>query len=254
MKYIRLEVENHIAVVTLDRPKVNALNRAIRAEITAVFDELSERKDVRVAVLTGAGHVFCAGADLRDRPDPETPGDGLLHNRIVRETNEPIRTCAKPVIAAVNGAALGAGLGLAAACDIIYAAKGAMFAIPEINVGLAGGGAILQTLFGRSRMRRMMFTGESFPAEELYRLGIIEEATEPDRLMPTVMAVAAEIAAKNPLGIQYAKRSANLVELMSPRDSYPMEQMMTLELGKTYNAREARTAVLEKRAPVFRDE
>jgi enoyl-CoA hydratase len=254
VKHIRYEVENYIATVTLARPKVNALNREMRAEIQFAFDEISERKDVRVAILTADGHVFCAGADLKDRPDPDVPGDGLLHNRIVRETNNPIRECNKFVIAAVNGPALGAGFGIAAACDIMYASSNATFGMPEINVGLAGGGSMLRQLFGKSRMRRMMATGEAFPAEELYRLGVIEDCTTPEDLMPTVRALAEEIAAKNPAGLKIAKRSANLVDLMSPRDAYIFEQQYTLELGRTHNAVEARTARLEKRPPNFIDE
>ena len=138
---VRLEVADGVAVVTLDRPPVNALNRAMRAAIVATFDALSERPDVRCVVLSAAGRVFCAGADLKDRPDAHTEGDFLAHNRITRETTNAIRECAKPVIAAVNGAALGAGLGLVAACDILYACEEASFAMPEIDVGLAGGAA-----------------------------------------------------------------------------------------------------------------
>ncbi|OWU86653.1 enoyl-CoA hydratase [Oceanicola sp. 22II-s10i] len=254
MENIRYEVKDYVAVVTLARPKVNALSRAMRYELTEAFDEINERPDVRCAVLAADGHVFCAGADLKDRPDPSKAGQGPLHNRIVRETSLPIKDNDKPVIAAVNGAALGAGMGLAMACDIIFASKNATFGMPEINVGLAGGGSMLAQFFSRSRMRRMMFTGENFDAEELYRLGIIEAALEPEDLMPTVMAMAHDIASKNPTGMKIAKRSANLVELMSPRDGYIFEQKYTLELGRTENAVEARTARLEKRPPVFKDE
>ncbi len=254
MENIRYEVKDYVAVVTLARPKVNALSRAMRFELTEAFDEINERPDVRVAVLAADGHVFCAGADLKDRPDPDKPGQGPLHSRIVRETSLPIRDNDKPVIAAVQGAALGAGFGLAMAANIIFASKKAVFGMPEINVGLAGGASLLMQHFSRSRMRRMMFTGENFDADELYRLGIIEASLEPEDLMPTVMAMAKDIASKNPTGMKIAKRSANLVELMSPRDGYIFEQKYTLELGRTENAVEARTARLEKRPPVFKDE
>jgi len=253
-KNIRVEVENYVATVTLARPKVNALNREMRYELQDAFDAINDRPDVRVAILTGDGHVFCAGADLKDRPDPDKMGDGLFHNRLVRETSNPIRECDKFVIAAVNGAALGAGFGLAGACDILFASKNAYFGMPEINVGLAGGGSTLVTLLGKSRMRRMMATGENFDADEMYRLGVIEESLEPDQLMPRVREIANNIAGKNPVGLKYAKRSAILVELMSPRDSYIFEQRFTLELGKTENSKEARRAALEKRPPNYKDE
>ena len=178
---VTLEVSDFIAVVTLNRPPVNALNWAMRERIVTVFDEISERADIRVAVLTGAGKVFCSGADLKDRPDPSRPGSFLGHNRITRETGNSIRECAKPVIAAVNGAALGAGMGLMASCDIYLAAEEAVFGMPEINVGLAGGASMLRTLFGRSILRRMFYTGIRLPAQELYRRGIIEACVSPRR-------------------------------------------------------------------------
>ena len=249
---VRLEVDRHIALVTLDRPPVNAVNRAVREQIIAAFDEISEREDVRVAVLTGAGKVFCAGADLRDRPDRTKAGAFHFHNRLTREMSNAIHECAKPVIAAVNGPALGAGMGLMAACDIFLASEDAVFSMPEINVGLAGGAAMMRTLFGKSAMRRMMYTGLRLTAAELYRRGIIEAVTAPADLLPAAMAIAAEIAGKSPLGIRYAKQSCNMVELMPQRDAYRFEQNFTMALSATEDALEARSAFLEKRPPVFK--
>ena len=249
---VRLEVADHVALVTLDRPPVNALNRAMRDAIIEVFDAISERDDIRVAVLTGAGKAFCAGADLKDRPDNTKVGAFHSHNRVTRETGNAIRECAKPVIAAVNGAALGAGLGLMAACDIYFAAEDAVFGMPEIDVGLAGGGAMLRTIFGRSVMRRLMFTGDRLTGEELYRRGIIEAALPRDELLPAAMKMADRIANKSPLAINYAKTSANMVDLMPQRDAYRFEQNFTVALARTEDAKEARMATLEKRKPVFK--
>lgn len=249
---VKLEVSDFVALVTLDRPPVNALDRAARARIVQVFDEISDRDDIRVAVLTAAGKTFCAGADLKDRPDPERKGDFLDHNRITRETNNSIRECMKPVIAAVNGPALGAGLGLMAACDVFYASENAVFGMPEIDVGLAGGASMLKTLFGRSTMRRMFLTGVRLSAAELYRRNIIEEVTSPEELVPTAMATAREIASKSPIAITHAKQACNMVDLMPQRDAYRFEQNITVALSKTEDAREARMAFLEKRKPVFK--
>lgn len=249
---MRLEVSDYIAVVTLDRPPVNALSREAREHLVAAFDEISARDDVRVAILTGAGDVFCAGADLKDRPDAEIPGDFLKHNRITRETGNSIRECAKPVIAAVNGPALGAGLGLMAACDIFIASENATFGMPEINVGLAGGISMLRTLFGRSTTRRMFFTGVRLTAQELLQRNVIDACTTREGLMPAAMEIAQDIASKSPIAIAYAKRAANMVDLMPQRDAYRLEQDFTMALAKTDDAREARTAFLEKRKPVFK--
>ncbi len=250
---IQLDVSDHIAVVTLNRPPVNAVNWAMRDRIIEIFDQINDRQDVRVAVLTARGKIFCAGADLKQRPDPNDPGAYWKHNRLTRETGNAIRECFKPVIAAVNGAALGAGFGLAASCDIMLAAEEAVFGMPEIDVGLAGGAAMLRELLGRSKMRRMFFTGQRVPAAEFYRLGVIEACLPQDQLMPEAMKIAAEIAGKSPLGIKYAKTSANMVELMPPRDAYRFEQNFTFELSKTEDAKEARQATLEKRKPNFKN-
>lgn len=249
---INLEVSNHVAVVRLDKPPVNALDRATRRRLIEIFDEVSERTDVRVAILTGTGKFFCSGADLKDRPNAEKPGDFLDHNRWTRETGNAIRECAKPVIAAVNGPALGAGFGLMASCDIFLASEDATFAMPEINVGLAGGVSMLRTMVGRSFTRRMFFTGMKVPAAELYRRGVIDEVVPAEQLMPLALEIAQEIASKAPLAIAYAKRAANMVDLMPQRDAYRFEQEFTVALSKTEDAREARMAFLEKRTPVFK--
>ena len=250
--HLRLEVSDGVALVTMDRKPVNALNRAMRRQMVACFDEISEREDIRCAVLTGSNGVFCAGADLKDRPDSTVAGDFLEHNRITRETGNSIRECAKPVIAAINGAALGAGFGLAAACDILYACETATVGMPEINVGLAGGASMRKTVFGRSTLRRMFFTGQRLSAQDLLRRNVVEEVLPPEELLPHAMALAREIASKAPLALIYAKRAANMVDLMPQRDAYRFEQEFTMALAKTEDAREARMAFLEKRPPQFK--
>lgn len=249
---VSLEVSEHIAVVRLDQPPVNAMDRETRRRIIEVFDEISERADVRVAILTGTGKYFCSGADLKDRPDPDKPGDFLGHNRLTRETGNAIRECAKPVIAAVNGPALGAGFGLMVACDIFLASEDATFAMPEINVGLAGGVSMLRTMFGRSFTRRMFYTGMRVPAAELYRRGVLDEVLPPQELMPAALRIAQEIASKAPLAVAYAKQAANMMDLMPQRDGYRFEQNITMALSRTEDAKEARQAFFEKRQPVYK--
>jgi enoyl-CoA hydratase len=249
---VSLEVKDYIAVVRLNRPPVNALDRAMRSRIIEIFDEISERTDIRVASLTGEGKVFCSGADLKDRPDADKAGDFLHHNRLTRETGNAIRECTKPVIAAINGVALGAGMGLMCACDIFLASEDASFAMPEINVGLAGGVSMLRTLFGRSFTRRMFYTGMRVPAAELYRRGVLDEVLPAQELMPAAMRLAEEIASKSPVAIAYAKNAANMMDLMPQRDGYRFEQNFTMALSKTDDAKEARQAFLEKRKPVYK--
>jgi enoyl-CoA hydratase len=249
---IRCEVQDFVAVVTMDRPPVNAVNAQFLEEMMRTFDSLSDREDVRAAVLTGAGKVFCAGADIKARLEREPqPGDFWQHSRRAREAFHSILECRVPVIGAINGPALGAGLGIAASCDLLIASEAASLGLPEINVGLLGGGRHAMRLFPHSKARRLMFTGQRLSGAELYRLGVVEECVPPDRLMDAARALAAEIASKSPIAIRLAKHAMNTIEFMSLRDGYRFEQNMTGELGKYEDSREAMRAFVEKRPPVF---
>lgn len=251
-RHHRLDVDGGVAVVTMDRPPVNAQNREAREEMIAIFDALSDRDDVRVAVLTGAGKTFSAGADIKERATmAREPGAYARNNRLVREYFYAVSDCAKPVIAAVNGPALGAGFALMLACDIMFAAEDAFFAMPEIDVGLAGGARFLMEHFGRSRTRAIYLTGRRYPAAELYRLGVIEAALPREKMMEEAMAMAREIAAKSPLALRKIKRALMTIEEMPVRDGYRFEQSVTVELSDSEDAKEAQAAFLEKRTPRF---
>jgi len=255
MKYehLTLDVRDYVAIVTLNRPPVNATNRALRGEITHVFDSMTDRDDVRAAILTAQGKVFCAGADIKERTQlTGEPGEYGALNRIVREMFYSIMECSKPVIAAVNGPALGAGMALVLCCDILIASEDAIFGMPEVDVGLAGGVKFLERHLNPSKARRMLLTGQRVPAAELYRLGVLEECVPADALMPTAMALATEIASKSPLAVRMLKESFNAVESQTLRDGYRLEQNMTVALSRTEDAREARAAFVEKRKPVFK--
>jgi len=251
-KTLLVDIKDRIAVVTLNRPPVNAQNAELRADITACFDELSDRDDVACVVLTGSGKVFSAGADIRERPNlADTPGAYGRHNRLVRESFYAVVECSKPVIAAINGPAMGAGFGLVMGSDIWVAAEEAYVSMPEINVGLAGGVTFLQDVFGRSRARRMFYTGMKVSAQELYRLGLIEACLPADQLMPYAMEIAREMASKSPIALRLAKEAARMTQVMPMRDAYRYEQGNTVALSKTEDSKEAQRAFLEKREPVY---
>lgn len=248
----RLEVQDHIAVLTMDRPPVNAQNRRFRDEITAIFDELSDRDDARVVVLTGAGKTFSAGADIKERRGiVAEAGFYRQHNRVTRESFYAILECEKPVIGAINGPALGAGLALAACCDILVASEQAVLGMPEIDVGLMGGAKFINMLFPRSKARRMLLTGQRVDGQELYRLGVVEACVPQERLMETAMAIAREIAGKSPLAVRFTKQALNTTDSLSLRDGYRYEQELTVAMSKTEDAKEAQAAFVEKRDPVF---
>lgn len=250
---ITVAVENGVAVVTLDRPPVNAQNAQLRSELIETFDSFNDRDDVKVVVLTGSGNIFSGGADIGERPNlGTTPGAYWRHNRLVREASNSISECSKPVICAVNGPAIGAGFGLMTACDIWVASNTAVFAMTEINVGLAGGTAMLQSVFGKSRARRMFFTGMRVSADEMYRLGLVEASLPPEQLMPYVIELAHEIASKAPIALRYAKEASQVTAVMPRREGYRFEQNITVALSKTEDTAEAQRAFKEKRAPVYK--
>ncbi len=251
---VKLDIEQmHIAVVRFDNPPVNAHSQQLLSEVAWTFDTISDRDDIRVAILTGTGKCFCAGADIKERVshDPQA-GDHWQNSRRAREAYHSIIECRKPVIAAINGPALGGGLAFAASCDILLASDEACLGLPEINVGLLGGGRHTQRLFSHSRLRRMMLTGLRVFGPELYRLGVIEQCTAPAELMPAALELATEIARKSPLATKLAKHALNQIEEMSLRDGYRFEQTMTAELGKSEDSQEAIRAFVEKREPVFK--
>jgi enoyl-CoA hydratase len=249
---LELELQGHVAVLTLNSPPVNALTRILNDELTEALDQIAETDEIRVVLLTGVGKVFCAGADLKGRAENiKAPGDMSAHARRTRECFHAIRECAKPVICAVNGAALGSGLAMVASCDILLCSDKASLGLPEVDVGLLGGCRHAMRLFSHSRLRRMMLTGYRVSGPELYRLGIVEACTSPEELMPAALELAATIAAKSPVSTRMGKHTLNVIEDMSLRDGYRYEQDMTAIIGKTDDAREAQLAFKEKRAAVF---
>jgi len=179
------------------------------------------------------------------------PGDHWQNSRRAREAYHSIMECQVPVIGALNGVALGGGLALAASCDILLASELGCLGLPEINVGLLGGGRHAQRLFSHSKLRRMMLTGLRVFGPELYRLGVVEECVPADELGETALDLAREIAEKSPIAIKLAKQGLNQIEEMSLRDGYRHEQNLTAEVRKSADSKEAMQAFVEKRKPVF---
>jgi enoyl-CoA hydratase len=249
---LKVSIADHIATLTMDNPPVNPLSRVLNDELTLALDRISELDDVRVVILTGAGRAFCAGADLKGRAEMiKGPGDLVAHSRRTRECFHAIRECAKPVIAAINGAALGSGLAMVASADILIASEKAFLGMPEVDVGLLGGCRHAMRLFSHSRLRRMALTGYRVPGPELLRLGIVEACTSPEELMPAALELARTIASKSPVSSRMIKHTLNTIEDMSLRDGYRYEQDMTAQIARTDDAKEAQLAFREKRPAVF---
>jgi enoyl-CoA hydratase len=267
MEHVQIDITDGIAVVTLDRPPVNALSYQTFDEIAQAMELLGSGRDASVIILRAspASRVFCGGVDLKDsprrfRPDGR-PEDGAPQGdardqidpgRIARRCFNSIFDCGIPVIAATHGRVIGAGVAIVASCDLVVASDDATFALTEINVGVLGGVRHAQRLCGLHLAKRMFLTGEQVGAREIYRRGGIEAVVPADRLMDAAMAIARPIAAKSPIAVRLAKESANRVESMSLLDGYRTEQDYTQRVRRHADSDEARVAFLEKREPAFR--
>lgn len=240
-----------VCTITLERPPVNAVNQQMYAEIRHAFAALNHDLRVKVAILTGAGEkAFCGGNDLREFESLDMfNADERM--RLVREAFFAIYECAVPVIGAVNGPAIGTGVGLSANCDILIASDRAMFQLPEINVGVLGGGAFGARLAGQFVMRRMFFTGEAVSAEEMRLHGAVSQVVPPEELMPTARRIAEGIATKSGEAVRLAKLGLNLCEPLDHKAGYALEQTFTARLSGYPAAKEALASIRERRAPDF---
>ncbi len=205
---LRFEKSGSVATVTLDRPKaLNALDSATLRELRQVADALD--RDVRVLVITGAGKAFSAGADIGAMAEM-APGDGYAYARLGHEVMARIEALDVPVVAALNGVALGGGLELALACDLIIAADRARLGQPEINLGLVpgfGGSQRLVRRIGQSRARELIYLGHAINAEEALRLGLVCRVVPAEQLAAEAAELASDLASKAPVALHQAKRA-----------------------------------------------
>lgn len=252
LEKFRVTIDDHVATVTITAPPVNAQGRQFRDEIIRIFDILGLDREVRAIVLTGDGKTFSAGADLSERSAiAAEPGGFARHNRLVRAAFDVVLECPKPVIAAVNGAAIGAGAVLALVCDILLVAEEAFLSMTEVDYGLAGGVRHVLRSFSPSDARLVIYTAKRVTGPELFRMNVASACLPKDRLMDEAQMIARQIAGKVPLAVVAAKRSFGLTEEMPLRDGYRYEQTQTAALADTEDTKEALAAFREKRPPVF---
>ena len=249
----RCEVEGGIATVTIDRPeRLNALHPPAHHALAATFDALAQRQGVRVVVLTGSGKAFCAGYDIKDSIEngvmeiAATGFGGLTHR-----ADFPY-----PLIAAVNGAALGGGFEMALACDLIVAAQSARFALPEPKIGwaaLAGGGQRLPRAIGIKQALGIILTGRTVSAEEGHALGFVNEVVPDGGLADAARRWAEQIAACAPLSIRCSR---DVAYRSLDMDGSAMLDMANFPAAATMmeseDSVEGRQAFLERRVPVWR--
>ena len=210
--YETMELQHDRGVVTvwLNRPAArNAVNIQFCLDLAAVFDEVAEDDTSRVVVIRGRGPSFCAGADLKERQGWDEKD--LRRRRIVgKETFAKVAACRKPVIAAVHGAAIGAGAEIALLADFAYAADDAMFRWPEVTWGSVGATQRLARRIGKARAKELLFTGTTIDAAEAYRLGLVNRVLPADALEGAVAATARRIAEQYPVTLEQTKRAIDV--------------------------------------------
>ena len=246
--------EGSIAILTFVREeRLNALDHRTMHELIQVFDELGRDDSVSVIVMTGRGKAFVAGADINGYLDIELL-DYVNFQRLGRQMYASVEQNPKPVIAAVNGWALGGGFELVLVADIVIASERARLGLPECKIGLLPGGGGTQRLprlVGRNKAKELLMTGEPISATEAERLGIVNKVVPPEELMDAALAMARTIVERAPQAVRMAKQLVN-DGIEAPLDTaITMETGMTATLYKTRDAQEGIQAFLEKRAPVF---
>jgi enoyl-CoA hydratase/3-hydroxyacyl-CoA dehydrogenase len=255
LRDVKLEIEGPIAIITMNRPQaMNALNTKVWAELKEAVAQVREDKAVRVVLITGAGNAFVAGADIR-----EMQAKNLVEIReftyFGQSVLKDIETMEKPVLAVINGFALGGGLELALACDIRLASSEARMGFPEVGLGIfpgVGGTQRSARLIGKGRACELIFTGDMISAEEAERIGLVNRVVPAKELMKTARAMAEKIASRAPLAVGRAKTAINKTLETNLDAGLVFEVESVCLLFNTEDKEEGMAAFVERRKPEFK--
>lgn len=255
---VLFEVQDHVATITLNRPDaMNAINADLSAGLMAALRRVREDDAIRVAILTGNGRAFCAGADLRAGSGPgASGGPGQI---FATEEREGFATfdVKKPVIAAVNGYCLGGGFEIALVCDLRIASTEARFGLPEITLGffpLAGAPMRLPRYIPQAFANEMLFLGERIDADTALHYGIVSRVVPPEQLLPTAQEMAAKIAGYAPIAVRGLKEIASAQADLTLPQAMRLGSALRWIVGQTADAKEGPRAFAEKRTPQFKGE
>ncbi len=257
MKNLLMEVENEIAVVTINRPKsLNALNSETLSELNETFKDIVKRKDVKVVILTGSGEKsFVAGADISEMVNA-TPQEGRTMGLLAFEAFKRLEDMPQVTIAAVNGFALGGGCEISMACDIRIAAENAKFGQPEVGLGILpgfGGTQRLPRLVGKGRAKELIFTTDMIDAEEAYRIGLANKVVPQSELIDYCKKMAEKIMSKGSFAVTLAKQAINIGLDTDLANGLQLEANLFGLSFSTNNKKEGMTAFLEKRKADLKD-
>lgn len=256
MSSILFSIENAVAVITLNRPdKLNSFNREMALRLQEKLDECSANKSIRAVYLTGAGKGFCAGQDLAEVVDPEGPG----MQKILGEHYNPIitrlRNIPKPVVAAVNGVAAGAGANIALACDIVVAAQSASFIQAFSKIGLlpdSGGTYHLPRLIGTQRASALMMLGDKVSANDALQMGMLYKVFSDESFAGESEKIAVTLAQMPTTALGYIKHALNESASNNLQQQLSLEDEYQQKAAATTDFKEGVQAFLEKRLPVFK--
>ena len=256
MEYSKLlvEKENGIAIGKINNPQsLNALNSTILGELDTLFTELENDSSISVIILTGEGKAFVAGADITEMSSMDA-AEGKAFGEKGAKVFRKIELLSKPVIAAVNGYALGGGCELAMCCDIRIASAKAKFGQPEVGLGITpgfSGTQRLPRLVGMGKAKELIFTAEAINADEACRIGLVNSVAEPEELMNTAVAMAEKIAGKAPAAVKYSKESINRGMQCSMDEAINIEANLFGLCFATEDQKEGMKAFMEKRKAKF---
>ncbi len=255
LENVKLELEDHILVVTMNRPKaLNALNNQTLDELQEVTKMIAEDDDVYGVIITGEGRGFVAGADIVQMK-PYKSEEGRTYAGYAQDTFNKIEALDKPVIAAVNGFALGGGCELALSCDIRIASEKAVFGQPEVTLGIMpcfGGTQRLPRLIGAGLAKEMIYTGRQVKAEEAKQFGLVNKVVAAKELIDIAKAMMKDILKVSPIGIKYAKIAINKGADMDLKNGLELEKDLVGLCFATEDKEIGMTAFLEKAKPSFR--
>ena len=240
---IRTETRGHVGEIILDHPPVNALDSAGWNELAGIIENMGRDPEVRCMLIRGEGRGFCAGVDIKEMQ--QHPERIVELNRGNYLSFKAVRAAEIPVITAVHGFAVGGGIGLSGASDVIIASEDAYFSLPEIDRGAMGGAAHMMRMLPLHKVRALFFTGGNLPASEAYRLGAVEKVVPRERLLDEARAFAGIIASKSRTALKLAKQALNGIEATDVDRLYRYEQGFTLEMYLNPDSQKARDAFVE---------
>lgn len=250
-KYLLFDIADSVAIVTINREPVNALNSEAYFELYELFYKISIDDKIKVVILTGFGErAFVAGADVKEFLDLDSD-TGILYTKKNQFIREFIRQYNKPIICGINGLAYGGGCALTLMCDIRIACEGAKMNLGEINMGILGATQYIAQISTAGIARKLVYSGESITAEEALRAGIIDEIVPREQLMDRCLSLAKKIASKPPVALKYAKQCMNTSQEVLLEEGLKFEEDSLKVLWGTRDKDEAVNAFLQKREPNF---